>query len=473
MVTTVSLFFSNFGLNGFTEAVLQRQEIDNALASNLFWINLSVGVVLTIGFAEAGSLLARFYRDPLVSRVAAWVSLTIVFTSISVIHLALLKRAMRFPEASVNSIVARSTSLAVAIILGWVGLGYWALVAGAIVLPLTESQAWYLCRWLPCVPRRVAGTGSAVRFAMSVYGRFGVGFFTQNMDNLLVGWRFGAPALGFYKKAYDLFALSGCQLSAPLTNVAVSALSRMKQGSVEYRRHILSALALMAFVGMGVGADLTLVGKDVIRLLLGPKWSESGRIFAFFGPGIGIMVLYYSHGWIHLSIGRADRWLRWAVVEVTFTGLLFLLALPWGPKGIAAAWTASFWILTLPAFWYAGRPIRLGIRPMVAAVWKYLLASLLAGSACFGIIGRFPVLLAMPGAVGAFKRMAILSALFGTLYLVAVVVLCRGYGPLLQVARLLRDLLPRYGHRGEPLSDSAAVAESAIAREGTCVSTAS
>src|SRR3989454_3270466 len=58
MVTTFSLLLTNFGLNGFTEAVLQRGEIDHALASNLFRINVGLGVLLTIGFASAGPLLA-------------------------------------------------------------------------------------------------------------------------------------------------------------------------------------------------------------------------------------------------------------------------------------------------------------------------------------------------------------------------------------------------------------------------------
>jgi len=50
--------------------------------------------------------------------------------------------------------------------------------------------------------------GVDVRFAINVYGRFSVNYFARNMDNLLVGWRFDAPTLGYYKKAYDLFALS-------------------------------------------------------------------------------------------------------------------------------------------------------------------------------------------------------------------------------------------------------------------------
>src|SRR6185295_4720159 len=90
MVTTFSLLLMNVGFNGVTEAVVQREQIDHGLASNLFWITVGVGVVLTIAFAGAGSLLARFYGDPRVGPVAVAMSGTILLSSISVMHLALL-----------------------------------------------------------------------------------------------------------------------------------------------------------------------------------------------------------------------------------------------------------------------------------------------------------------------------------------------------------------------------------------------
>jgi len=443
MVTTFSLLLMNFGLNGFTEAVLQREEIDHALASNLFWINVGLGLLLTIGFAAAGPLLASFYGDPRVDAVAVAMSVTIFFTSVSVQHLALLKRAMRFSFVSANDILARAVSVAVSILLGWAAWGYWALVAGAVALPLATSiGAWTLCRWVPGLPRRGVGTVPMVRFAMNTYGRFVMDYFARNLDNLLVGWRFGPQPLGFYKKAYDLFVLPANQLSAPLTAVAVSALSRLTRDSTQHGRYFLRALSTLAFVGMGLGAGLTLMGKDLVVVLLGPGWEESGRIFTFFAPGIGIMLLYGTHGWIHLSIGRADRWFRWSVVEFAVTGLLFLLGLPWGPVGIAVAWVVSFWILTIPALWYAGRPARLGIAPVIGAVWKYVLASALAGCASAVIIRGIPSLAAASGSMGAIGRIVVISVLFGALYLCAVILLHRGCAPLSQVAELLRDMVP-------------------------------
>jgi O-antigen/teichoic acid export membrane protein len=450
MVTTFSLLLVNFGLNGFTEVVLQWEEMDHFLASNLFWINACAGLLLTVGFAASGSLLARFYENSRVAQVAAGVSVGIFLTSISVVHLALLKRAMRFATASINDVISRAISVAVSIILAWAGWGYWALVAGTVAQPLAQAiGAWILCRWMPGLPRRVAGTGAAMRFAMHIYGRFTFNYFARNMDNLLVGWRFGPGPLGFYKKAYDLFLLSASQLVSPLTNVAVAALSRLNRQSAQYRRYLLSALGVTAFVGMGLGADLTLVGKDVIRLMLGPGWDTAGRIFVFFGPGVGIMLLYGSIGWIHLSIGTADRWFRWVIVEFTVTGLLFLLALRWGPEGIAVAWTASFWILAVPAFWYAGRPIGLGVAPVVAAVWKYVMASLGAGVAAAAIVRPIWGFASASSPLGAVEHIVGTSLLFAALYLAAVVLLHGGFAPIHQVAGLLREMVP-WGRRSKP-----------------------
>jgi PST family polysaccharide transporter len=281
-----------------------------------------------------------------------------------------------------------------------------------------------------------------LRFAANVYGRFSANYFTRNFDNLLVGWQFNAAALGYYKKAYDLFALSASQLVMPLHNVALAALSRLNEDPARFKRYLANSLGIVAFVGMAVGADLTLVGKDAVRLVLGPKWSESGRIFELFGPGIGVMLLNGTVGWIHLSIGKPGRWLRWTLVESAATVLFFVLALPWGPAGIAAAWSVSFWILLIPAFWYAGRPIGFGVSSLMAAIWRYTAASLLAGLTTAAIIRSTPLWGAPPDAKVALQAIVIISALFLALYLGTVTVLYCGLAPLRQLGSLLRELAP-------------------------------
>jgi PST family polysaccharide transporter len=443
MVTTFSLLLVSFGLNGFTEAILQREDMNHALVSNLFWINLTVGVVLTAAFAGAGTLLAHVYHDPRVASVGAGVSLTILVTSLSVEHLALLKRAMMFSHLSANDIVAKLLSTVVSIGGALAGLGYWALVAGAIIQPLSVSVgAWFLCRWRPGWPQPVPGTSSVVGYAFKVYGRFTLNYFARNTDNLIVGLRFKAQSLGFYKRAYDLFALPAGQIIAPLTSVAISTLSRLRYDPEQYKKYFLKTVTIVAFVGMGLGAAMTLVGRDLIYLLLGQGWGTTGEMFTIFGPGIGVMLVYGTSGWIHLSLGKADRWFAWGVVEFAATALLLLGGARWGATGIAAAWTVSFWILITPTFWFAGAPIELRAASVGAAVWRYMLASALAAFVYFLLVTSAPTLGSAPGLLWASLRVAAHLLSFSLLYLAGVALLHGGWRPLREAANLFKRMFP-------------------------------
>jgi PST family polysaccharide transporter len=443
MVTTFSLLLASFGLNGFTEAVIQFEQLDHYTTSNLFWLNSGVGLVLAGSFAAGGSLLARFFANPQVARVAVGVSVGIFLSASSVIHLALLQRAVRFGSTSSNDVVGRLVNATVAILTASRGWGYWALVAGIVAQQLClTAGAWWLCRWVPSLPRRTGKTGPMLRFAANVYGQFVLRYASRNIDNLLVGWRFHAVALGFYKKAYDLFTLSASQLVEPLHNVALATLSRLNQDPPRFKRYLASSIGIVALISMAASAGLTLIGKDVVRLMLGPQWSESVRIFQLFGPGIGAMLLGSIVSWIHLSIGKPERLLRWTFVELIVTVSSFLTALRWGPAGIAAAWSISYWILLIPGFWYAGRPIGFGVSELIKEIWRPALAALAAGLTTGWVLEgtQFWALPSSPGA--ALSAIVVISSLFAALYVAAIIILHGGLAPLSQLAALLSELAP-------------------------------
>ena len=452
MVTTFGLLFRSFGFSGFTELIVQREGLTDSLASNFFWIRLSVGAILTLLFACAGPLMALFYHNETVARVAVGISPMIIIGCLGWIHLGLLQRAGHFKSTALINFSGQVVLLVVSISLAMAGWHYWALVWGIVAQSAaTAAGAWLVCRWTPSWPVRVAKTRSGVKFAMQVYSHYAFNYLTRNTDNLLVGWRYGASMLGFYKKAYDLFVLPESQLLSPLSMVVVTTLSRIREDREQFRRFFLGAISVMALVGMGIGADFALVGKDIIRLLLGPGWDEAGRIFALFGPGIGAMLLYNTHGWIHISIGRPERWLLWGLIEFFCTASLFVLTLRWGPSGIAFAWTLSFFLLMFPGFWYAGRPIGLRLGSIISTIWKFFFASVVAGCTTALIVRSMPHLAMTFGAPIALVRILTISSVYFTLYVGSVIAFHRGMKPINDAVGLLRDLLPDRMSRGTAL----------------------
>jgi hypothetical protein len=77
VVTIISRLFRSFGMNGFTELIMHREEPTYSLASYLFWIDLGIGRFLALAFASSGSLLSLFYHRSAVARVTKGMSLSI------------------------------------------------------------------------------------------------------------------------------------------------------------------------------------------------------------------------------------------------------------------------------------------------------------------------------------------------------------------------------------------------------------
>jgi O-antigen/teichoic acid export membrane protein len=392
--------------------------------------------------------------------VCRGLSVGIFFASLSVVHLALVQRAMRFVGTSVNDVLGRAVNTIIAIVLALRGWGYWALVIGIVGQQISVTiGSWLMCSWVPSLPRRTGKTSPMVRFAVKVYGQFSVAYFTRNIDNLLVGWRFNAVALGFYKKAFDLFALTASQLTAPMNNVALAALSRLHQDHDRFRRSLASSLGMVALLGMGVSADLTLVGRDVVRVVLGSKWSEAGRIFEIFGPGIGAMLLCSTVSWVHLSIGKPGRLLRWGIFSLAVTVSAFLVALRWGPLGVAAAWSISYWVLLLPSFWYAGQPIGFRVSDLVSAVWRYTAAGLASGLATAAIMRRMGLWETPSTTEAALGAACAISLILFIVYIAAVVVFHGGIAPFRQFANLLGELAPSRKKDSQAEVDANAIEE--------------
>jgi hypothetical protein len=90
---------------------------------------------------------------------------------------------------------------------------------------------------------------------------------------------------------------------------------------------------------------------------------------------------------------------------------------------------------------------------MLAAVWKFVLASAVAGGATAFIILKIPSVFSGPSRIEAVVRIGMSSIIFVTLYVGAVVVLYGGFTPLNQLARLLREMSP-LGRLSKPSSVS-------------------
>jgi PST family polysaccharide transporter len=331
-------------------------------------------------FMALGPVISWFYGDERITWIAVVISLDLLFGGLATQHRALLKRNFQFYRDAAIEIPSALLGFGTAIFLAWYGWGYWSIVMRWVISALVEViAAWALCQWRPGFPGHGTGIMPMIRFGMNMLGNFSIGYFSTYLDKILIGWRYGSLALGYYDRAYYLFMAPAQRMSVPLTHVAVATLSKLREEPEKYRRYYLNAVSTIAFIGFPLSAMLTVMSDDVILLLLGKQWGKTAEIFSMFGFAIGMQMIYSTNAWIHISLGRSDRWFRWSTFGTFCTAVSFLVGLPFGSIGVVIAYTASIHILTGPCLWYAGKPINLRLADIVFEVWKYYGASLCTG----------------------------------------------------------------------------------------------
>lgn len=357
MVAVIVAFLEMFKDFGLSAATVQRENLTQEDVSALFWVNVALGVIAALLMLPLAPLLAWFYREPALVDVTLWLAIGFVLSGLSTQHLALLRRQMRFTALAMVLMWSEIIGMAAAVAAAYAGAGYWALVVQRLVWALCLAVgAWTFCRWRPGRPAGLRQVRDLLRFGGHVTGSNLVGTFVRNLDQMLIGWYWGAAPLGLYERAYKILIVPINNFNGPLFSVAMPALSRLADQPARYRRAYLGTVEKLNMVAMPCAALLIAVPGDVVRVILGPHWLGATPIVAW----LGVAALYYPIGytvsWLFMTQDRTAEMLRWGLVGSALNAAFIIGGLPFGPVGVAASLAVGGLVVRMPLlFWAVGR----------------------------------------------------------------------------------------------------------------------
>ncbi len=438
MVIIIIGFIAIFKDMGLAMATVQRAEISHGQVSTLFWVNLLISAGIMIVTAAISPLLGWFYKEPRVVMITIVLAGTIIFSGLTVQHQALLRRQMRFTALAVIEIVAIFLGVVSAVACALAGMGYWALVILHVVREIaTTAGVWISCGWRPGPPIRRSGVRSMLRFGAHVTGFNIVNYFARHVDKMLIGWYWGASSLGLYNNAYRILLLPIQQINSPLTSVAIPALSRIQDDPVRYRSYYRRGVLLTVTVGMPIVAFLFVAAEKAILTFLGSQWLEAVPIFRALGPAAFIGAFNIATAGVHVSRGTPRRQLVWGLVASTVTVLAYAIAVPWGPIGVALAFSIVLTVLRYPSIVYCFRKSHLKLSDLGTAIWRPATASIAAG-ACLYFVSR-----ALSFSIPVGLSLMLDFVVYALFYILIWIVLPNGRRSVREVAENVRELKQR------------------------------
>ncbi len=352
MVTAITGLGQAFSDLGLSEATIQRPEISHKQVSNLFWVNVAVGLTLMLITVALAPVLAWFYREPRLKGITLVTSLIFLISGLRVQHNALLKRQMRFASLAIRDVAACVVAVPIAIAMALHGAGYWAIIALPLVLNFTAvAITWFMVRWMPGLPSRGAHVGSMIAFGGKVAASYVIINVNRSADAVLTGWYWGAGPLGLYSRAYNLLMLPVRQLSGPAGSVAIPAFSRIQNDPERFARYYLRAVNLIVWISAPMFAFLFVAAQPVIVLVLGKKWQEAAPVFQILIIASLGQLLFETILWLFVSRGQSGRLFKLLLIISPIIVASFAVGLPFGIKGVALSGSLVFvgmfpWILS-------------------------------------------------------------------------------------------------------------------------------
>jgi len=326
---------------------LRAEHVDTAFSLSM----AGAGLLFALLWVSA-PVAARALHVPVLTgvvRVLAWI---LPIQALSAVADALLRRNLQFRTIAAIRMLSFTFGFgAVGIAVAALGGGLWALVAAdgcqaALSTTLLLSRNQHALRF------RL--NRQALRELVTFSGGLSLGlignYAAVNGDYFVVVRWLGVTALGLYERAYQLMAAPAALVGQVLDDVLFPALAQIQTDrqrvALAYRRCV-GGIALLT---LPLGALALVLAPEIVRVLLGARWTDVTAPFRVLVLGMLFRTSYKISDSLTRALGAVYRraWRQWSYAVLVVGGGIF--GQRWGITGVAwAVLFALFMNFTLTA----------------------------------------------------------------------------------------------------------------------------
>ncbi|BBD65351.1 hypothetical protein NIES4072_09790 [Nostoc commune NIES-4072] len=401
-------FVQIFVDQGFSVAIIQRQEINSEHLDTAFWTTLGISILLTILSVGGAGLAADFFKQAQLVPIIQCLSISFIFYGLSSVQQAVLERKFAFKSLAIRSLLAVIFGGIVGIWMAFLGFGVWSLVGQQLSTSFIQVLVlWRVSDWRPGFQFSMIHVKELFNFGINISAFNIINFFNRRADDLLIGYYLGLVALGYYSIAYKLLLVMMQILISTTTKIALPIFSRLQAEPERLLNAFYTATQFTSIIAFPIFLCVPVLATEFIKVFLGEQWIQSIpvlQILSLIGP---VHLIFFYNNSVILALGKPS-WRLWIQVINTVTNVIgFALVVRLGIVAVASAYVVRGYFI-LPISLLAinklikinlNNYLRLYIVPLVASgamvitilTTKYFLGKFLEAWMLLAISGIFGI----------------------------------------------------------------------------------
>lgn len=326
----IMLVFVNMGnvivQSGLNTAIIQSPDATERDYSTVFWMSLTMSVVLYgVSFVLAPAV-AAFYDAPAIVAPLRVLVLILVVNAYNAVQEAIVARSMEFRKTARATVTAGVVSGAAGIASALAGAGIWALVIQQLLFQVVKCVV--LAFEIDWKPRLVFERDRAVvlfRFGWKLLASGVLDQGYQSLADLIIGKQFTKTDLGYVSQGKKYPQALGSLLDGAIQPVMLSAASRVQDDKSMVKRLARRGLKTSTFLVFPAMALFALTARPIVLLLLGEKWLPSVWILQAYCFIYALLPIHTTNLQVLNGMGRSDLFLKLEVVK-NVVGFVILCA---------------------------------------------------------------------------------------------------------------------------------------------------
>ncbi|MFN7116611.1 MAG: MOP flippase family protein [Saprospiraceae bacterium] len=338
---------------GVNAALIQQPQNTPTALSSLYWLNISIGVLLFIIITIFAPVLAEIYNNNVLISITITYAVTLLLQSFSVQYKALLQKELQFNILSTGELAGTLAGFMLTCWAALQGWGAFALVAGYLTRSMVEtsiiiSRGRYLFRpdftfqYHTIQPYLVF---SRFHWAERILVQIG-----GQLDLLIIGKLLGSEALG----VYDLFKRTLVRpftlISDIIEKITFPTLVKLQTNVIKQKSIYFQLLTYLSTINLPIIISLIIAAEPIIHIYFGADWVEYTIIFQLLCIFCIFHYVLNPADVLLLAQNKIKYWLLSNIYLIPLQVFMLIVGTEWGLYGAAVANVITFAIFTLVVY---------------------------------------------------------------------------------------------------------------------------
>jgi O-antigen/teichoic acid export membrane protein len=349
---------------GQVETLQRYVNLGDRITSTSFWILIVTGAVSCLSILIGGAALHSYPDYDTLGSVLICLAPLSALAAWNAVPEAILKQRLDFRSLTIRTWIATVVGGLLAIYLVHLDLGVYALVGQR--LGTTGAQTimlWTLLRWRPSFvfdraeAKKLLGIGHHIMLA----GLAGV--INIRVTDSITGVFLGVHQLGFLKLGWRFFEAITQISVLPVSSVALSSFSKLRDRPENLRRAYLRLTQFMALASLPAVFGLGAVADVFVPVVFGEKWLPTVVVLEL----LGFLMLPGTINWFFapfmMAVGATGVVLKQSIIQIFVSAVLVGIGAQWGLEGVVIGHVLRANLMSWYNLYAMNREV--GLRPLL------------------------------------------------------------------------------------------------------------